>query len=241
MSCISRAIRARSAAAPSRPSWSRSNSSRAAFSCSEASSALRWRIETPSTPAAVASPVSPTQTFSGSDGDQRTAAMIAPSSTVPAARAPSIKLPSSATQYRAISTAASASCGAASSHCANATSAISAKAQKRAHATQQQRRAQGAAEDHGERVEAMLGRQAHDAQGRRGQADREIDRERVAGAQPAQPLQRAGSARSRQALARSHACVHIGGSPRSERGRGSRSPPSLCSYSNSASRSEPGV
>ena len=33
MSCISRAIRARSAAAPSRPSWSRSNSSRAARSC----------------------------------------------------------------------------------------------------------------------------------------------------------------------------------------------------------------
>ena len=49
MSCISRAIRARSAAAPSRPSWSRSNSSRAARSCSDASSARRCRIETPST------------------------------------------------------------------------------------------------------------------------------------------------------------------------------------------------
>ena len=46
MSCISRAIRARSAAAPRRPSWSRSNSSRAARSCSVATSARRWQRDT---------------------------------------------------------------------------------------------------------------------------------------------------------------------------------------------------
>ena len=127
MSCISRAMRARSAAAPRRPSWSRSNSSRAAFSCRETSSALRWRTETPSTPAAVTSPVSPTHTFSGSDGDQRTAAMTAPIAATLAASAASVKPPSRVTQYRAIKTVTSASCGAASSHCARAMIAITPK------------------------------------------------------------------------------------------------------------------
>ena len=113
MSCISRAIRARSAAAPSRPSWSRSTSSRAARSCSEISSSRRWRTvrlraRRRRRQAGQPDPVSST----APTGDHRTAAIIAPSSTIDGRQGDLGHSLSSATQYRAISTATSASCGA---------------------------------------------------------------------------------------------------------------------------------
>ena len=64
MSCISRAIRARSAPAASWPCWSRSCSSRTARSSREASSARRLRTLMPITPAAVAKAESATNALS---------------------------------------------------------------------------------------------------------------------------------------------------------------------------------
>jgi hypothetical protein len=72
------------------------------------------------------------------------------------------------------------------------------KAQERSAAAQQQRRAQRPAEAHGDRVETVLGRQTADAQRRCGEADREVDRERMTGAQPGQPPRPLSQPRRRQ-------------------------------------------
>ena len=82
MSCISRAIRARSAAAASWPCWSRSRSSCSARSSSAARYARRVRTLSPSTTAAVAMPVSSTSAGSYACSAQRTTASTMPSSSI---------------------------------------------------------------------------------------------------------------------------------------------------------------
>ena len=120
MSCISRAMRARSAAAAIRPCWSRSSSRRAARSSSEASSARRWRTLVPRTPAATESADSPTNSRKP---PSELAARIAPSSRIAAAARAFLRASWAATVYSAISSATSAAMSTWTSHCAKATAA----------------------------------------------------------------------------------------------------------------------
>ena len=127
-SCISRAMRARSAAAASDDCWSRSSSSRSALSASQSSWLRSARTTTPANNAVNARPVRNTKDLTSLPvGVHRTVAMRTPVSRMADAATTSTQSDSSATVYRATRSAASASPGPVTIHWTKATVAMARK------------------------------------------------------------------------------------------------------------------